>query len=185
MDIAIIASGPSLHPDDIARIQQSGIYTIAVNSSWVLAPFCDVIFACDTSWWVSHAADITIKAERWCQVDQAKAYKTRTFRGWSGWNSGANAILFALQHKKATRILMLGFDCSLKHGIHAHGPHTKNKNPQAKDILKWHFHFGMAAGMAKQAGVPLLNCSRYTEITSIQRVPLVEALHGRRADIQD
>jgi hypothetical protein len=174
--VLIIASGPSLAADDIALIQLSQIYTICVNSSWKLAPFCQDIFAGDTAWWAANADEISIPAKRWCCVETG--YGCRRFAGMSGWNSGANAILFALKEKKASSILLTGFDCSLKHGTHVHGDHVKNKNPRKADVERWHSQFSQAAYQAKKAGVPLLNCSRYTEITSIQRAPLAEAIHG-------
>ncbi len=184
MDIAIIASGPSLHSEDIDQIQQAGIYTIAVNSAWKLAPFCDAIFAGDASWWSAYHKEITIDAERWCCVDQGQMFGTMEFKGMSGWNSGANAIWFALEQKKATLIIMTGFDCSLLHGSHAHGDHRQTKNPDSNDVARWHPQFQRVAGMAKTAGVPLLNCSRYTAITTIQRASLAEVLNGCRAGVQ-
>lgn len=176
MKVAVIGSGPSLHADDVSLIQEAGIFTIAVNSAWKHARFCDVIFAGDGSWWEKNADDIDIKAEGWCCRDQGQLFGTQYFKGMSGWNSGANAIWFALQEKKASSILITGFDCSLRHGTHVHGDHPNTYNPVASDVQRWHGEFQRVAGMAKAAGVPLLNCSRYTEITTIQRVDLAQAL---------
>ncbi len=179
--VAIIASGPSLHVDDIALIQESGIFTIAVNNAWKYARFCNVIFAGDGSWWESYAQDIDIHAEGWCCRDQGQLFGTQHFKGMSGWNSGANAIWFAIEQKKATRILLTGFDCSLVQGTHVHGDHAKTRNPKADDVARWHAQFQRVAGLAKKARVPLLNCSRYTEISTIPRMDLREALHGGRS----
>lgn len=181
--IAIIASGPSLHLDDVAEVQRAGLYTIAVNSSWRYAPFADVIFAGDCSWWDQNARDIDIKAERWACTDIAKVYGTHKFDGMGGWNSGANAILFAIREKKAASILLLGFDCCVANGTHIHGDHLNNKNPTAGDTLRWRKEFQQVAGIAKEAGVQVINCSRYTALESFPRLLLEQVLYGRRPRI--
>lgn len=178
MKVAIIASGPSLHADDIAIIRQDGCYTIAVNSSWQYARFCDAIFAGDASWWNSYGDLVDVPAERWCCVDSLRRHKTRVFKGMGSWNSGANAILLALNEKGAKHIVLTGFDCSLRNGVHAHPDHTKTPNPTAVIVKRWHDQFWQVANIAKTMGVPLFNASRYTEITSIQRLTLTEALNG-------
>jgi hypothetical protein len=183
MIAAIIASGPSLHFDDLAAIEDSGVFTIAVNSSWSMARFCHAIFAGDGSWWRDHADAIDIDAERW-SCRNTKDFGTRYFEGMSGWNSGANAIRFAAQEKKATQIILTGFDCSLKHGTHVHGNHVKGMNPTARDVIRWLGEFQQVAQWAKREGVTVLNCSRYTEITTIPRAVLAEVLPDGQHRVQ-
>jgi len=174
--VAIIASGPSLHADDVALIQQSGIYTLAVNSAWKHARFCNGIFAGDGSWWEAYAKEIDIPAERWCCRDQGQLFGTSHYKGASGWNSGANAIRLVIEELGAKRIILTGFDCSLVNGVHVHGPHEKTRNPQADDVARWHDHFSKVAGIAKQKGVKVINASRYSEITVFPKVPMNRAL---------
>lgn len=190
MQVAVIASGPSLHADDVALIQRAGLYTVAVNTAWKHARFCDVIFAGDSVWWQKYGHEIDIQAERWC-CWKSSLFGTEYFQGMSGWNSGANAIWFAIEKLKPTSILITGFDCSLRHGSHVHGPHPDTPNPDAEAVRRWHTQFARVAAMAKKARVPLWNCSRYTEITSIHRAQLCEVLNGaggdqrRRSQLQD
>lgn len=185
MRVAIIGSGPSLSTEDTEAIRQAGLFTIAVNSAWKYARFCNVLFAGDGSWWDKNVAEIDIPAERWSCRDQGQLFGTYYFRGMGSWNSGANAILLAVNRFKASSIILTGFDCSLVHGVHVHGPHLHNKNPKQADIVRWHSEFARAAAIAKTAGVPLVNCSRYTEINSIPRESLQRVLYGRCADSAD
>lgn len=123
---AVIASGPSLAWDDYADVElikQSGIKTVAVNSSWQVARFCDVIYAGDTAWWRYNHKSVDIDAVRWSCSRPAKQmygcfYRERKIK--PGYNSGANAIELAANHYKADPIILVGFDCSTKHGVHHH-----------------------------------------------------------------
>jgi hypothetical protein len=183
MQVAIIGAGPSLHADDVALIQRAGIFTIAVNTAWKHARFCDVIFAADAVWWQHYGKEVDIPAERWCCWQSSTSGAEFFEGGMSGWNSGANAILFAIQKKPST-ILMTGFDCSLRHGSHVHGDHPRTPNPDADAVRRWHTQFARVATIAKKAAVPLLNCSRYTELASIQRAQLHEVIHGAGRDFR-
>ncbi len=75
MDKAIvIASGPSLTPEDVRLAMASGWPVIAVNSSWQRVPGCDVIYAGDIEWWAANAHRIDSSAERWtCHALAASA----------------------------------------------------------------------------------------------------------------
>lgn len=177
---AVIASGPSLAWDnyaDVELIRQAGIKTIAVNNSWEVARFCDVIYAGDGVWWKHNHKDIDISAERWALSRSAVNLYGCQYRGRvtkDGYNSGANAIELAANVYKARPIILLGFDCSLRHGVHHHGKHAKTKNPHAERVSLWGGHF---AGVAKKIGkTPVFNCSRYTELDMFPRRDLREML---------
>ena len=48
--IVCLGSGPSLTPEDVNAVRGK-CPVIAVNSTYRLAPWADVLYACDRSWW--------------------------------------------------------------------------------------------------------------------------------------
>lgn len=173
--IACIAPGPSLTREDCAQVEAAGIYTIAVNSAWKWARFADVIFANDACWWEAYASEIDIDAERWAG-SYLYNHNTRHYRSVSGWNSGAKGIRFAFERKRGKVILLLGFDCSVTHGTHCHGDHTKTRNPDADAARRWQIHFDRLEHVARRAGVKVINCSRQSELRQFKRMSLHQAL---------
>lgn len=163
--VAIIASGPSLTVEDCALIEASGLPTIAVNSSWKTARFASVLYAGDACWWDQYGHEVDIRAEKWtCSRQAATKHRINHHHAYGGYNSGMRAIQFAGE-RGASRIILAGFDCSLKGGIHWHGPHELTKNPDAARVRKWHDQFKSAAALAKLRLCEVINCSRYTELT--------------------
>lgn len=176
----VIASGPSLGFDDYADVEivrESGIKVVAVNTTWERVPFCDVLYAGDRCWWGHNEDKINIDAERWTCSKPAATLNGATYRPRKikpGYNSGANAIELAANVFKANPVLMLGFDCSIKHGIHHHGAHKKSGNPNDRRCHMWKNQF---KNLVKVCGdTRLINCSRYTEIKGVERMDLKKAL---------
>jgi hypothetical protein len=58
MTAFILAGGPSLKDFDVTRLQ--GRMTIAINSSCLIAPWADILYFIDSSWWDNHR-DIVMK----------------------------------------------------------------------------------------------------------------------------
>ncbi len=175
--VVCIASGPSLCEADCLAVQASGHPTIAVNSSWKLARFCQVIYAGDAAWWFHNQHEIDIPAQRWsCSGYAARKHGTLKHNA-SGtdFNSGARAIELAAQNG-ASRIILLGYDCSIKNGLHWHGKHEKTLNPTPGKCRNWLRHFERAHHMAKRYGNEIINCSRETAIPFFPRIDLAEAL---------
>jgi len=172
-----IGSGPSLSEDDCQLVGRSGLYTVAVNSSWKLARFCDVIYAGDYCWWDKYRHEIDIPAERWTCLERPSLEfglnRHGDFRGVT--NSGARAIEFLVE-KGFKEIILLGFDCSINKGVHWHGPHDKTPNPTKVKCDRWAGQFAIIAGIAKRDGVDIVNCSRETVLTCFRRSSLLEAL---------
>lgn len=176
MDRAIIlASGPSLVQEDINMALSSGWPVIAVNSTWQAAPDCDVIYAGDPEWWEYWHSRINSAAERWtCSAKAARRYGLKLHAAIGGYNSGMRAVQFAYQ-QGARRIILLGADCSTRHGTHWHGDHPAGlRNPGEGSEVRWRGHF---ASLDNQlAGAEIINCSRYTALTLFRRLPLAQAL---------
>ncbi len=176
MDRAIIlASGPSLVHDDIAMALSSGWPVIAVNSTWKAVPDCSVIYAGDLEWWDYWHARIDSTAELWtCSARAASRYGLKLHAATGGYNSGMRAVQFAYQ-QGARRIILLGFDCSTRHGTHWHGDHPVGlRNPGDGSEVRWLGHFSSLGNQL--AGADIVNCSRYTALTLFRRLPLAQAL---------
>jgi len=166
---AILASGPSLTHEDVEVVRQSGLKTIAVNSTWKLARFCHVIYAGDRKWWQEYRHEVDIDAKRVCfSIAACRMYKLKHHK-WKikkGYNSGMLAIDYAVQ-RGAKKIILLGYDCSVKHGIHHHGPHKDTNNPTAKRCDIWQGQFQYVQEVHSM--IDIVNCSRYTELMAFRR----------------
>lgn len=177
----IMASGPSLGFDnyaDVETIRRSGIKTIAINDTWKNAPFCNVIYAGDNNWWRYNAQFIDIPAERWsCSRSSKIPFQTkyRNTKTKAGYNSGANAIELAHHVFQSPTILLLGFDCSVKFGIHHHGAHKHTSNPTKDRAERWLPQFLDLLRLCPAARI--INCSRYTALDCFEKMPLQAALH--------
>ena len=179
IDLFCIASGPSLTSADCELVRQSGITTVAVNNSWEMAPFCTYLYAGDSKWWDAYHDKITIPAERWtCKDSAANRYKINYHIAGGPYNSGMRAIQFGIM-KGFKSIGLLGYDCSLKNGIHWHGSHIgpNLKNPTMDTInKKWNNEFKRISLIAIKKGVRVINCSRYTELKYFELISLEKAL---------
>lgn len=173
----ICASGPSLFPGDCKKAVNSGLPVIAVNSTWRAVPECQFIYAGDLSWWELNVPNLPQSPERWtCNLRAHKRFGLNLFPAdTSGtFNSGQRAILFA-HWLGATRIILLGFDCSIANGSHWHGDHHCLDNPTAANVKRWHGEFGHVAQLL-HSKVNIINSSRETSLSCFRRMPLQEAL---------
>lgn len=183
-EVACLASGPSLTAEDCETVRawrergpQRAV--IVVNTTFRLAPWADVLYAMDASWWNAH-------------IDEAR----RTFRGrmvnpWREMrgvervkfehrrNSGAGAISLAA-HWGARRIVLLGYDCQRTGGrTHWHGDHPHGLG-NAGTIDRWPAIFArLAKSLAGR--VTVINATRDTALTCFERQPLAEALKESHA----
>lgn len=182
--VVVIASGPSLTQEDCDLIEQSCFITIAVNSSWKMARFADVLYAGDLAWWKAYGHEVDIPAERWsCTRQATHHFRTKYHHTYGGeFNSGQRAIQFAVE-RGAARVILLGFDGSVRHGLHWHGPHDKTGNPDEVKVKKWRRQFALVAAQAKRAGCEVVNCSRYTELTCFPMESLENTLESVNRDV--
>lgn len=173
-----IASGPSLTREDCEAVRLSGIYTIVINNTWELCRWADVLFAGDAHWWRLHGSKVDIPAHRVSLTDNAerqfgaKKFKRKSKRR-PGYNSGCIAIEYAIS-QGAKKVFLLGYDCSVKNGIHWHGEHKKSGNPDSARCQSWRRQFKQLRD--DHPDVEVVNCSRYTELDMFPRVDLDKAL---------
>jgi hypothetical protein len=128
-----------------------------------MATFCHYIYAGDSKWWAVNNDKINISAERWtCSDKAANTYKLHYHIAAGPYNSGMRAIQFGVS-KGFKSIALLGYDCSIKNGVHWHGLHTEPvlRNPTVSKIEKWHDQFKRVAD---------------TDLTCFEKMTLEEAL---------
>ena len=168
-----IASGPSLTAADCELVRQSGLPTIAVNSSWQLAPWCDHLYAGDLAWWDEHADEVPPSPQRWSCTRQAVAKHGLNYHeAYGAYNSGLRAIQLAFK-LGAEGVLLLGYDCTVAGGTHWHGDHVGTKNPDEALCRKWK---AQHAALAQRGSV--VNCSRETELECYRLGMLEKELTG-------
>ncbi|WP_213322585.1 motility associated factor glycosyltransferase family protein [Klebsiella aerogenes] len=175
-DIVCVASGPSLNQVDCALVCRSGLPVIAVNNSWVMVSTCQYIYAADCCWWEEYQRTITVPAERWCSdTFTARRFGINCLPSAlpGSFNSGQRAIELAI-HLGASRILLLGYDCSIRNGTHWHGNHPLLANPDQFSVSRWHDEFSRVKAAA--GNTEIINCSRDTRLTCFPRQSLEAAL---------
>lgn len=174
-----VASGPSLTAEDCALVGQSGLPVIAVNTSWRLARFADVLFAGDAAWWNHYGAEVDIPAQRWTASQQAARRHELNLlpRALGARNSGLRAIDLAV-HLGARRVVLLGYDCRVGERTHWHGDHAQTSNPDLVKCRSWVRDFSLQSQQLERDGVEVINCSRDTALWCFSRMDLSACLAG-------
>lgn len=94
--------------------------------------------------------------------------------GW-GHNSGFHALNLAAQFG-ARRIVLVGYDASVAHGVHWHGKHERMGNPVASTCEKWRRALDGVAPQLAALGVEVLNASPISALTAYPKCTLEESL---------
>lgn len=185
--VAIFATGPSLTAEDIA-ICQGRVPAVAIKDAHRLAPWVDVLYACDAKWWNQYEGvpafaglkfSLDPQSARWPGVEvlantgeegiELDPSGLRTGR-----NSGYQAINLTV-HFGARRIVLLGYDMKPNtHGRnHFFGQHPWNTTPPFHLFLE---SFPAIVEPLKQIGIEVINCTRESVLDSFPRMRLEEAL---------
>lgn len=189
MRVICLGSGPSLTPEDVALCQ--GTFAIAVNNTVDLAPWANVAFAADSTWWESRDGLPTFAGLR---VSFAPFPSARFPNVWlfeqgpitglcldgrrlsTGKHSGYSAINYAVAACHATEIILLGYDMQPLNGAHHwHAPHEGDRRPA---YTSWLPFYDSLKEPLTAMGVTVFNASRWTAIpeSTFPRVPLREVL---------
>lgn len=165
-----------------------------INTSFRMAPWADVLHACDGRWWDAYGAEVkeVFRGERWtCDPYAAQRHgllwmnatdgaglslsPQRVHTGGSGGNSGHQAIGMAFLWG-AVKIVLLGFDMQ-KTGekSHWHGDHPPGL-PNDSPLAEFARRMIQLGADLRQQGVLVINASRETAITCFERMPIAEAL---------
>ena len=191
--VACLGGGPSLSAEQVMRLRGRA-RVIAINDAWRLAPWADVLYACDGRWWRKHAGvpdfaglKITLsnsaaQVAEWPEITvlqntgvEGLARAPQGLR--TGRNGGYQAINLAY-HFGAKRILLLGYDMKIAadgrshwFGEHADWPVRPNIY---RDVFLPHFE-GLAHDL-DAAGVDVVNCTPGSALEAFRKAPLDHAL---------
>jgi hypothetical protein len=190
--VLCLGSGPSLKLEDVEHARSRVDATIAVNDAWTLAPWATAIMASDAGWWIHNACMKQFPGLKFCLEKSAALHcknvvvlkrtgdegleldptGLRTCR-----NSGGAAINLAV-HFGAKRIVLLGYDMSTPHGLKREHFFGQHKFPLrgGSPYPMFRETFRKMTQPLIDAGVQVVNCSRYTELDAFPTRALEEEL---------
>lgn len=181
-----IGSGPSLTPEDVQACQWRA-RVIAVNDAYRLAPWADVLYACDAKWWRHHGPltmagpalrfSLEPGAGKWAHILRntgVTGLETEPTGLRTGCNSGYQAINLAV-HLGAKTIVLLGYDM----GAHDSQDHWFGAHPWKQGSPPYHKFLEVFPSILPELsalGITLVNASRRSALTCVPCVSLAEAL---------
>ncbi len=154
---------------------------IVVNTSFRLAPWADVLYGCDASWWQHYFPEVALTfrgSEMWTVATAARdQFKLKWIYGYdaiglsktpdkihTGYNSGYQSIGLAALWG-ASKILLLGFDFQRTNGkTHWHGDHPRATLGNGGRYPQWVKAMERLAIDARDRGIDIVNCSRKTAL---------------------
>lgn len=202
--VVCVASGPSAAKVDLS-LAKDRAKVIAINDSWRLAPWADVLYACDGEWWSRPYDDkrgwpsakdfaglrVTqdLKAAERFGLSRVMVTRgvNRILTGQagvtgSGSNGGFQAVNIAVQ-TGAARIVLVGYDYRDDFGLHWHGRHPQGlNNPKAPMLARWAAALDDQAPTLTALGVEVLNASPHSALRAFPKMDFAEALNGDRAE---
>lgn len=184
--VAILAGGPSLTQADV-DFCRGRARVIAIKDAIQLAPWADVLYACDAKWWRHYAKGLTFTGPRYSLETESEPWAS-VLRNTgemgleidptglrTGRNSGYQAINLAV-HLGATRIVLLGYDMRPVNGKdHWFGPRPPSYwtlTPPYKNFLEL---FPSIVAPLQTLGVEVLNATPGSALTLFPAVRLEDA----------
>jgi len=167
----VLASGPSLTPEQIRRVRDQAGLKIAVNSTIFSAPWSDICFALDHHWWQHYHEQVkALPCERWSSSGNCAPFGVQIVKknrpdeplidGVAGNNSGTQAAEFAYL-RGADEIILLGVDCKRHNGKAHH--HPDHPEPMTNPTRTQHWAADWAR-FCRLVDVPVINCSPICEL---------------------
>jgi len=187
----LLGGGPSLRSFDAECLR--GRRVIAINNSWELAPWADVLYFCDEKWWrwygekaatgfvgryiVTPALHVPDRRGRLIKLTGATGLETDPCGLRHGSNSGYQAINLAY-HFGARRIVLLGYDMNVNGSTHWHAGHPTTKPEAFQQTLDNAMlpKFPTIVEPLATAGVEVLNATPGSALTCWPIVPLGDTL---------
>lgn len=202
--VVCLGSGPSLTQEDVDYVRGKA-RVIVVNSTYRLAPWADVLYACDDSWWGRASRDRSLETfgglrfsitYRKYRLDDDRAITIEPHKAKArvsvlrntgeegletsplGLRTGQNSGYQAVNlavHLGARRIVLLGYDMQ-------YGPrNAKHWSGHPADALTSPFQlfvrlFESLVEPIRVAGVEIVNCSRRTALQCFPKRELREVL---------
>ena len=198
--IACLATGPSLTEEDVQYLRGK-MPVIAINDAWQLAPWADVLYSSDRSWWPHYKGVPKFPGMKYgvgSGMGKANPYRLHPEitvlrnTGWTGLeldpsglktgkNSGYAALNLAV-HFGAKRILLLGYNMSHLHGkCHFFGNHPPNLQQTASLFPNFRRSFDTLVEPLKEQGIEVINCTKHTSLQAFPCGELREVLKDRLA----
>ncbi len=204
----ILASGPSQHPDDIETVRkyrrEHGAVVVAINNQVFAAPWADVLYSCDSSWWrhygdaeksPSTARVIREFAGEKLSIDPlslqfgARVLRREPGEGLgrhgirTGNNSGYQCLNLAW-HRGARHVILLGYDMQHTGGrAHSHQDHPPPLGNFCRDMaVLCARKFDTLSAELRAEGVRVMNCTRETALRCFDRMSLADALASLKRD---
>lgn len=192
MRAVIIAGGPSLTQDDVDMCAGTDRRIYCVNDAYRMAPWAEVLYACDGEWWEKYGGVPTFEGERWtASLEASRKYGLRYISGGHdcafsaqqgfiayGGNSGFQALNLAYLQGMLD-IVLLGFDMGVGDDGKTHwfGDHPRDIR-RPSNYAGWVKRFNLAAPVIQSLGCKVVNCSRRTALECFPRMDLESALKG-------
>lgn len=174
----ILASGPSQNQRDVDLVRGRGT-VIAVNRAVEMAPWADILYASDATWWKRYnPTGFTGERITICKHGPKFGTTVLPFEDLpgfgrdvvhSGYNSGFQALNLAII-RRYDPIVLLGYDFQHTDGLrhcHADYPGTMGN---AGPVALWLRTIEQAA--QNTHGITVFNCSRQTAIRGFPRMTL-------------
>lgn len=188
--VAIVASGPSTKKAEVAALK-GRLPVLAIKKNVEIAPFAEVVYGCDFPWWRSvhglpdfkglklaydtrahdHYGIGKVEIDLDKDADRAdRIHMDRVGLVGSGKNSGFQALNLAVQWG-ADRVLLIGFDCQDRSGVHWYGRNTayQMNNPGADNFRRWIRAFNAAATDLQALEVEAVNASPISDLKCFKR----------------
>jgi hypothetical protein len=187
--IVCIGGGPSLTQADVDACRGK-TRVIAVNDAYRIAPFADVLYACDEKWWKWHQGvpsftglkyGMAIRPGKYPDVQRLHGYRRRgtgTRSDWAPhrpeWFTGYQAINLAV-HLGAARILLLGYDMQRGKPRRRTGSGTIPRFATHRMRVSLRRTTTLVKPL-RELGIGIVNCSRETALTCFPRLTIDQAL---------
>lgn len=183
----IVASGPSLTQEDVDHIKDKA-FVIAINESYRMCPWADVLYACDLTWWNYRKGVKEFDGKKYT-IDYLASQKFNLIHVPSqrcdfiigekyisvGRNSGYQALSIAA-NMGFKEIILLGFDYGFGLKTHWHGDHPQGMHHNHIDFDGWNAEMEKAASKLKEASIRVINCSRETSIKCFERMSVFDII---------
>lgn len=195
--VCILGGGPSLTAAQVEACRRR-VRVIAVNTSYQLAPWADILYFCDEAWYgwwrdsesFRNFGGIKVALQNARSWEWDKEIKVLENYGgpeaqtglceirdgvYTGRNSGNQAIQLAA-HLGAKRILLLGFDMRADGPrTHWHMTHRRPTPPEdfKNSMLPW---FAPLVEPLRRRGVEVVNCTPGSAIDCFQKMAIEEVL---------
>lgn len=196
--VVIAASGPSLTVDQLSAVRGRA-RLIVINSTWQLAPWADMLYACDHEWWLHEdnrgAWDFAgLKVSQdvgWVDPKTGprpqppnlhivasvagKGLSLDPARIHRGANGGYQALNLGM-HLSGGLTVFLGLDMKMGPGNrpHHHADHRCKQNPSSSTMETWRKNFETTLPDLKTAGVEVINCTPGSALQCFPQKPLCE-----------